>query len=288
MEKACWFDLGESPTFQKIRMLIIRELVGLSDTDTESVSNQEIASRIFENAPDIRARNDVMLELEALLVKILSDCGCGPYGAMQFPANVRVLNSLRRRASREEYSTEHLHCDAWSGAPSDSWNHLLYVFTEAGCPRLDMRETLPIDHPLRKYVGPYDETVTSQVTGFQTVPIPCRPGVLASWPTYTPHRTEYQTAFVTDDFTRAPSRISVDFRTRTGHPYLEDRNFQTNEFAATKMNSAGVYWTYPNREFSELNQKIESEISAASRQGSVAVRQRREYLSNHYQGLSPL
>jgi hypothetical protein len=288
IERICWFDLRESQTFLSIRKLVLRELAGVSDDEVASLSEKEIAKLVSVNPSDIRTRNDVMLRLEAMLVKLLRDCELRPYGALQFPANVRVLNALRRRASREEYSTEHLHCDAWSGAPSDSWNHLLYILAEPGCPRLEMREPLPIGHPLREYVGPYDESVTSQVAGVKATPIPCRAGVLVAWPTYTPHRTDYQSTSLTDGSTLAPTRVSVDFRARMGHPYVEDRNCPIGDFASTKMNSAGMYWTYRDRQFLDFEEKAKFELSVASQQSSDALRRRREYFAVHYEGLSGL
>jgi hypothetical protein len=73
-----------------------------------------------------------------------------------------------------------------------------------------------------------------------------------------------------------------------GHPYVEDRNCPKGDFALTKMNSAGMYWTYRDRSFSDLDDKLRFELSVASQQSSDALRRRREYFHNHYEGLSGL
>jgi len=282
IEKPRWFDLRESDTFRSIRKLVLCALATISERNLEGLTDSEIASQLPGNPPDLRLRLDVVLILESLLVQLLKECELGPFGSLQFPANIRVLNPLQRRASREEYSTEHLHCDAWSSAPSDSWNHLLYILAEPQCARLEMRETLPTDHALREYVGPYDKDLANQITDLREVPIPCRPGVFVTWPTYTPHRTNYGSDWVADGSGRGPYRISLDFRTRIGHPYLEDRSSPLRDFAATKMNSGGVYWAFPDSEFLSFSHKVAFENAFASRLSSEVLEKRSEYLRAHY------
>lgn len=285
-EEPLWFDLRSSHTFRSIRALILSELVGHPAAILEGQADTTIASRISASPPDLRLRLGVMLRLESLLVRLLKECGLGPYGSLQFPANVRVLNPLRKNVSREQYSTELLHCDSWSGAPSDSWNHLLYILTEPQCAYLEMRETLSMGHPLREYVGPYDQLSAEQIDGLREVSIPCSPGVLAAWPTHSPHRTNYGPTSAEEGSARGPVRVSVDFRARIGHPYLEDRNSPIRDFAASKMNSGGVYWAFPDSEFLDMASKVAFEQTVASKLSAEALGLRAEYLRAHYEGIA--
>jgi hypothetical protein len=54
------------------------------------------------------------------------------------------------------------------------------------------------------------------------------------------------------------------------------------------MNSAGMYWTYRDRQFLDFEEKAKFELSVASQQSSDALRRRREYFAVHYEGLSGL
>jgi len=277
-----YFDVGDTNEFKSLRRLILGTLLG---QDVESIPLEKLAARLPRSPVDLRSDLKVMLQVEQLLLNLLKRLPHPTYQAIQFPANVRMLKSTiqgRVPAARSGYSTERLHCDAWSGAPSDSFNHLLYLYTEPGCPYLEMYPVLADDDPLRFYVGDYGEN-SAPLSERPALEIPCASGVFVIWPTYSPHRTVIPTQDLEHSSrpVSEPMRISVDVRARLGSPYTEDRNFEMQSFADTKMNSAGVYWTLPTSSAS-MSSKTEHEMRMAALTGPQALAARKIYVSRYY------
>ena len=54
-----------------------------------------------------------------------------------------------------DYDTRHIHCDAWSGAPKDSYNGFIYLFVLNNSPRLNLYRNLPQNHKCRNFLGKY-------------------------------------------------------------------------------------------------------------------------------------
>ena len=275
-----FYDVSGHEGFREVRQATLESLIGRS---IARMSERELRASLPRLQIELRRDTDLMLRVESSLVSILSRIPHTPYRALQFPVNVRMLRSgpkVEGRSNRSEYSTELLHCDAWSGAPSDSFNHLLYVYTEPSCPYLEMYETLDSNDPLRQYVGDYSG-VPESLSLRRKVDIPCVEGVLAIWPTYSPHRTvvpAWSPNLSTED---APMRVSIDFRTRKSSPYEHDSNSSMATFANTKMNSLGVYWTYPT-ESGTFTDKIRRELEAARRVGREAYEARRHYIERFF------
>jgi len=272
-------NIAATDEFLQIREVVLSALAGRS---MGPLGSEDLRDRLPRSQVDLRSDTGLMLRVESLISELLKKLSLANCKALQFPVNVRVMSHKtpnQRVVAKGAYSTELLHCDAWSGAPSDSRNHLIYLYTEPSCPYLEMYETLDESDPLRGYVGNYTE-LSDQLYERRRVAIPCEAGILAVWPTYSPHRTVVP-APSTSRAEGSPLRISIDFRTRESTPYEEDRNSAMDTFSDSKMNSLGVYWTFPSVSAS-MKDKIELEIKSARESGSVAEARRREYIRKYY------
>jgi hypothetical protein len=142
-----------------------------------------------------------------------------------------------------------------------------------------MYESLDKSDPLRSFVGSYEE-LPDRLFDRKKISIPCESGIMAVWPTYSPHRTVVPAAG-TSRAENSPLRISIDFRTRESSPYEEDRNSAMDTFSDSKMNSLGVYWSFPTGATS-MEDKIQVELSIARAHGPKAYARRREYIRKYY------
>ena len=252
------FDVSRTRAFRSVRSLILDALEG----------TVEASSHI-----DLRKRTELMLQLENEVVALIADSELGAHGlgALQFPVNVRMMGPRRADEVVKPFGTEHLHCDLWSGAPPDSFNFFLYVDVTPSCPQLALFETLPSSHPSASYRGPYADTPLRR-DELVPVELACFAGHLACFPTLTPHQTIRSSP--PEGF-----RVSVDFRARRESPYaFEDED----AFSADKMNSLGVYWSFPPNPFQSLEEKIAHELSKARAHGERALRARMSYLAKHF------
>lgn len=250
-------DLQDDP------LLVCREL----DTIQKSVG-----------IPDLRLDTNLMLLIEQKLVEIFLKLGISEFSGMQFPANVRILNSGQDESNGGNYRTTLLHCDSWSGAPSDVLNVFLGLFVSPRCPWLQMFTTLDPDHAAYSYVGAY-ENAPCKESELLEVEIPRKNGALVFWQTQTPHRTLIEHI---PDKSNA-WRISIDIRLRRNSPYLDNRELQESIFDASKMNSLGLYWTFPTSEFKTIREKSLFELESAKRYGDEAIRARVRYLEKYYE-----
>lgn len=271
------WDIRDSKSFENLKSLVLSALSSREVTD-----ERDISRLIPLSPPDLRDNPHLMFRLERFIIELLRAQSLADQRSLQFPINIRVMRSgvsTRRQPGRESYSTERLHCDAWSGAPSDSRNHLIYLYAESDCPYLEMYESLDESDPLRGFVGSYEE-IPSRLFNRNKISIPCEAGILAVWPTYSPHRTVVPAPsnYRAED---APLRISIDFRTRESTPYEEDRNSAMDTFSDSKMNSLGVYWSFPAAATS-LEDKFQVELSIARAHGLKAYVRRREYIRKYY------
>jgi len=273
--------LRKSEVFQELRSAILSQVASLPEARVREMSDDQIAASISDEQRDLRENQFLMLRIEGLIVKLLGEVAHEDYGSLQFPVNIRSLASgisLRGSFNNRGYATDLIHCDGWSGAPSDSWNHLLYLLYMPDAPYLEMFETLAPDSPLREYIGDY-KSVHIDTAELKKVSVTPESGLLAIWPTYSPHRTVVPVR----SSTHRAWRVSIDFRTRSATPYVEDRNCPKGTFSSTKMNSAGVYWTFPRQEFLNLESKMSAELRAAARHGTDALANRQDYLHQYYQ-----
>lgn len=282
MTSAIQFEmLRNSEVFQELRSVILSQVASLPEARVREMSDDQIAASISDEQRDFRENQSLMLRIEGLVVKLLGEIVHEDYCSLQFPVNIRSLASgvsYRESFNKRGYATDLIHCDGWSGAPSDSWNHLLYLLYIPEAPYLEIFETLAPDSPLREYIGDY-KSVHIDTAELKKVSVTPESGLLVIWPTYSPHRTVVP---VKPSRHRA-WRVSIDFRTRSATPYVEDRNCPKGTFSSTKMNSAGVYWTFPRQEFLNLESKTSAELRAATLHGTDALADRQDYLRRYYQ-----
>lgn len=272
-------DLSHCPAFRDLRNLVLSRLTGVVEGVVKEMSDSDISKIIPTEGMDLRKDLESMLQIEGLLLQLLREIGHLNYGALQFPANIRTIGTgdvASRAFNAQGYATDLIHCDAWSGAPSDSWNHLIYLLHTPGAPYLEIFETLPPDSPLRDYRGDYRsaEVVSSQLRQVSAIPAS---GVMVVWPTYTPHRTVVPT-----DSEGLVWRVSVDFRTRLGSPYDGDQNRSSTSFSKSQMNSDGLYWAFPSHEFGSMETKVSFELRQAARHGTDALAKRDDYIRRYY------
>lgn len=271
-------NLSSSPSFCDLRSLVLSRLTGVAKCIVGEMSDAQISELIPTELTDLRKDTELMLRVEGLLLMLLDEIGCRDHGALQFPANIRTIGSgelARRAPNNRGYATDLIHCDAWSGAPSDSWNHLLYLLYVPDAPYLEIFETLPPNNPLRNYLGNY-ASVQLDPAELRRVSATPERGVMVVWPTYSPHRTVVPT-----DSVGLAWRVSIDFRTRLGSPYDDDRNFSGTSFSGSQMNSDGLYWSFPNLG-GDMETKILFEMQEAARHGADALSKRIEYIQRYY------
>lgn len=275
------FDVSGSALFREIRSLLLRALAGKDvEGEAETAAVLEAIGQV-----DLRKNVVVMLELEGCLVRLLDTLEVSGFKSLQFPVNVRILGPAEARPAARPFATDWLHCDLWSGAPRDSYNFFLYAHVSPGCPQLDLFETLPDSHSAAAYRGPYagaplrrEDLVPVRFDAFA--------GHAVCFPTLTPHQTVRPAP--PGGGGRGGWRMSVDFRARLGDPYeLESPADPEAAFSTDRMNSLGVYWSFPPRRFSSLDEKIAYELAAAETKGGPAVRLRRGYLAKHFPESTP-
>ena len=87
-----------------------------------------------------------------------------------------------------DYDTRHIHCDAWSGAPKDSYNGFIYLFVLNNSPRLNLYRNLPQNHKCRNFLGKYlDAKIQNQF--LKKITFDAKEGNMAVWETYTTQNT---------------------------------------------------------------------------------------------------
>lgn len=271
-------SISKNKNFKPILERISSSL-GIDISENPNLVNNELSRRNKSNQiPDLRLNSELMLFIEWNIVEILRDLGIDNYGAMQFPANVRVLNNQPRANETGNYKTTHLHCDSWSGAPQDTLNLFLGLYVSEGAPWLKMYKTFPTNHPAFSYTGPYTEAPV-QEQDLEEVLVPRKSGTLVMWPTQTPHKTHisHQSSQASEVW-----RISIDIRIRLNNPYALETDLTDEKFSLSKMNSLGVYWFKPANPFISLKEKIKYEEDQLRVFNLSAKEARKLYLEKFY------
>jgi hypothetical protein len=272
-------DVSTVSIFQDIQMDVGKALgVDLSSGENIVCRNLDSLKMSTKGIPDLRNDSELMLKIENHISRLLSIVNIKGYKSMQFPANIRILASKRESSNDlnvSEYRTTLLHCDSWSGAPQDTLNIFLGIFVIPGAPWLQMFHTFPEDHPAYSFVGPYSKAPYAE-SELVEVPLPVKAGTLVFWPTQTPHKTEQ--GLSVDGLWR----ISLDIRLRKANPYENMDELSDDNFSSTKMNSLGVYWSFPDQEFKSLPEKILQEREILSHLPSPASIARENYFKKYY------
>jgi hypothetical protein len=214
-----------------------------------------------------------MIKCEKLIKKILIANKINNFMSIQFPINIRVISSGNEKKINHNYNTEVLHCDAWSGAPSDSLNGFIYIYYQKKAPSLDLYWPLDKKDKLRNYLGTY-KNANIDNKNLKKVNFKKKAGSMAIWETFSPHKTNIQ---ITKENLL---RVSLDFRIKASDPYSEIHLDKDNKFYTSKMNSDGVYWY--NKKCKNFKSKIKGEIEYAKKHSKLALENRKIYLKNFY------
>ncbi len=222
---------------------------------------------------DLREDLDFMVKIETHLCDLIrATDGLGSIGSLQFPVNARIVQSEIPEGYLERpFATDYVHCDVWSGAPADSTNLFLYVFTLGDCSSLEIFESLEHDSYARDFRGRYED-YNGDLSGLTRVDAPLSEGYFFAWDTFSPHQTLRG---------RSGLRISLDIRCRPGTPYLIDgKRAELESFAGYTpgVPGAGIYWSFAQTSLSSFEEKCEYELSCAAEVGPWAVALREAYI----------
>ena len=267
---------------------LLEELVSGKFCEIYSVSNirdLRIADP-QDNRLDLRHDSEFMLSVERHLRGLLKTKMAlldGELKMLQFPANLRVLTPPRAREfSTKPYSTSKFHCDCWSGAPLDSYNFYLVLYSDESAPSLKLFNVNEGDSYIQNYRGEYDSAPSLTVLDERTV---ANSGDFAAFATHTPHKTDTGSEGL---------RISLDFRARvqrfgdTGMVDTLRKEIMNGscQKALGSMNSRGIYWHYSDKSFRELSEKIEQELKFAKEISHQYFEERLKYIQANYQDAS--
>tara|TARA_B100000780_G_C21040365_1_gene417449 strand:+ start:126 stop:995 length:870 start_codon:yes stop_codon:yes gene_type:complete len=266
-------SVSKNKNFKKLYQIIFQKLF-----NKKRIINDKF---VFENInkienTDLRKNHELMIKIEVIILSLLKDLKIKNVESLQFPANIRITSSSDFFYKKKEYDTRYVHCDAWSGAPKDSYNCFIYLYISKNAPSLELYHSLPNNHSLKNYAGSYHDAKIEKKL-LKKKNMKNEKGTMAIWETYTPHKTKIQKMTSTNSY-----RVSIDFRYKSSSPYLEKPHKQKN-FYTTKMNSDGVYWFVKNNYsgFTNLNKKIKYELSKISKNKTMS-NLRKKYLDKFY------
>ncbi len=271
------YNLEKNSNFIKLRKIILSEILKKKNLPKKYKDINNELKKI--KSKDYRNKNQLMVKVEKLILKILKDLKFENICSLQYPANIRVVSNKNFPNSLSEYDTRHVHCDAWSGAPKDSYNVFIYIFTSNKSPGLEIYKNLPNSHKYRNFLGNYLD-VKIQKKFLKEVNFKSSEGNMAIWETYTPHKT-YVKKFNEDYF-----RISVDFRFKKSSPYdsIKNKKFRLDR---SKMNHDLVYWSVQKKDkyFSSMKQKILFELHKIKK-NKFFYNLRKTYISKYYKNIN--
>lgn len=267
------FNLSKSTHFFKLQDLILKKIINKKNYKTNQLKFNK--NHIF----DLRNDNKLMIKIENLLKKILKEVGFNNIYSMQYPANIRIVNSESNHSIKKSYDTRYLHCDSWSGAPEDSLNGFIYLYYEKESPIVKIYDTIPKGDILRLYKGKYKNAKIPKNLIKEKKFIP-KIGNMAIWPTHTIHKTHYKD----NKNYHEKWRISLDFRIKGSSPYNLISKKNIKKFYETKMNSDGVYWHISNCK--NIKNKIIKELDQAKLESKQAYIARKKYINNYYKNIS--
>ena len=181
--------------------------------------------------------------------------------------------------SLSNYDTRHVHCDAWSGAPEDSYNGFIYLLASNNSPCLEIYKNLPNSNKHRNFVGKYLDAKI-QKKFLKKVNFETKDGNMAVWETFTPHKTNVK------KLSNNYFRISVDFRFKKSSPYNFKKNYLEDQFHRSKMNNDGVYWSIQKnyKYFTSMREKILYELKKIKK-NKFFYNLRKIYIHKYYKGI---
>ncbi len=271
------YNLEANSSFLNLKKIIFYEIF-----KNNNLSNKysEINNKLKKiKQKDLRKKNRLMIKVEKLILEILKDLKFKNINSLQYPVNIRVLSNKNFLDSYSDYDTRHVHCDAWSGAPKDSYNGFIYIFTSINSPSLDIYRNLPYKHKYRNFLGKYLD-VKIQKKFLKKINFKSKEGNMAVWETFTPHKTQVKKSH------KEYFRISVDFRFKKSLPYNFKKNYKEDKFYKSKMNNDGVYWSVQknNKFFYSMKQKILYELKKIKK-NKFYYHLRKLYIKKYYKSI---
>ncbi len=271
------FDLSKNNDYISIRSHIFSALfkrLGISSLGELDQLSPEYVDKIDL---DLRYEMDLMSIIDSYLRNIIASY-IGPVQFVQFPVNIRVISPfVPSNSFNRPFSTDYLHCDCWSQAPSDSSNIFLYLHYTPNAPKLDFYDVADKDfQSLLSYKGPYKNAPTLAVdkTNHEA-----GDGIMHEFPTHTLHKTNRGT----NGF-----RISLDVRYRPLSKYFEDSNeidaLLKDDWLASRMTSLGVYWLFTERFCDTFQKRISTELVNSLPMGNRYIQKRKSYINRFYPG----
>jgi methionyl-tRNA formyltransferase len=267
------YSLSKNIHFLKLQDLILKKILNKKSYTIKELKLNR--SHII----DLRNNNNLMIKIESLLKKILKRIGFNNISSMQYPVNIRIVNSNFDDSNKKDYDTRFLHCDSWSGAPEDSLNGFIYLYYEKNSPIVKIYDTIPKNNILKFYKGKYKDAKISKSLTKEKKFSP-KIGNMALWPTHTIHKT----SFKNNKNSKEKWRISLDFRIKGSNPYNLISKNNLKKFYETKMNSDGVYWHLSNSK--DIKAKIINELKKSRLQSKSAYIVRKRYINKYYKKYS--
>ena len=272
------FDLSDNNDYISIRSHVFSALfkrLSISSLgELDNLSPEYVAKRDLDLRYDMNLMSIIDSHLRNIILSYI-----GPVQFVQFPVNIRIISPyVPPNAFDRPYSTDYLHCDCWSQAPSDSSNIFLYLHYTPNAPKLDFYHVAEKDfESLLNYRGPYKNAPYLNVDQANHE---AGSGILHEFPTHTLHKTNRGT----DGF-----RISLDVRYRPISENFQDSKEMVallkDDWLASRMTSLGVYWLFTEKFCDTFDQRFSEEINSAYAMGKHYVRKRDSYVHKFYSNL---
>ncbi len=264
-------DYSQRPAFRRIQDLVRKAFCEALQADWPTAQKMMAGGK----SADLRGDYALMNQLETCIFELegghLLKQG---FQALQYPVNIRaVAGEPPKDYLSRPYATDYLHCDVWSGAPTNSVNYFLYIFTEGNCSSLRIWETIKEDPYASSFRGPYSE-FKGDPSKLKEVHSEIKAGIMHAFDTYCPHKTHR---------TGEGLRISIDFRVKTDSPYyVEGEKANAEKFSNYSPGNPGpgIYWTMPDHPLESFEAKCEYELQKAAEQGPWAVELRKGYIQH--------
>lgn len=261
-----FYDLKDRPDFILLRRLLLNEIrakvsFGLSKAVLGQVLRDDI---------------QLMLKCESHLRRLLNELEVDRLmKSMQFPMNVRVVEGGRTKVTHS-YDTNLIHVDAWSGAPSDAQNVILFIDIEGEPDCVDFYEFLnpKLISEAITFRGPYDQALKRYPVRRLETP-KAEAGQLIIFDQSVPHRTEKKH--------KEGIRVSIDVRLRPETSYVDGgKCIDRKKFLDYTPGNPGwgYYWSIspPGEKFRCFEDKAKYELKVAQRFGPNAELLRQEYI----------
>lgn len=271
------YNLEANSSFIELRKIIFFQIFKKKSLPKKY---EEINNKLKKiKLKDFRKKNRLMIKVEKLILEILKNLKFKNIHSLQYPVNIRILSNKNFSDSLSNYDTRHVHCDAWSGAPKDSYNGFIYLFVSKNSPFLEIYENLPKSNKYRNFLGKYLD-VKIKKKFLKKKKFETRDGNMAIWETYTPHKTSVR------KLSNNYFRISVDFRFKKSSPYNFKNNYNKDQFYRSKMNNDGVYWSIQKnyKHFSSMKEKILYELKKIKK-NKFFYNLRKIYIHKYYKGI---